>query len=363
MGRKDDDPLFSNRRKRSFRGLITFLLVFLIVIIAVSLVNAFINRQVQTAKLSVTIPSLPSALQGYRILHISDLHGAGFGEGQEGIRSAIQNLKYDLVVLSGDMVGADGSFDGLMSLIDLFQNKVPVILVAGDEDPVPIQTTARVSNQVKAEYILAAEKRGAVYLDEPYALSVGRETLWLCPDDLYTTDQATTEHTLQYNLDMLDKLEDTEDNRAARRAIEYMLSRLERTRESLTRMKSSDIKILVTHIPYRDHQTAELQYQADDGLINNAKPVSLILAGHYNAGQCLIPWLGPVFLPASLGLSSADRWFPGPIKLSGLVTQRGVTQHISPGLGSASIYAPLSWRFFNSPTVTLLTLTNKLVSQ
>ncbi len=363
MGYRDEDPLFSVKRKRSFKGLAVFILILLILTVSTVLVNAFINRQVQAVSLSVTIPSLPSSLQGYRILHISDLHGASFGAGQEGIQAAIRSLKYDLVVMTGDMVGADGDFNALMDLIDLIDERIPVILVAGDEDPVPIQTTARISNQVKAEYILAAEKRGVIYLDEPYALTVGKTTLWLCPDSIYSTDLSTAEHTYQYNLELLNKTEETEDSQAARRAIEYWLKRLDRTRESLMTMKSSDIKILVTHTPYTQARIGELQYAAEGGLVNNATPVSLILAGHYNAGQCLIPGLGPVFIPATLGLDIVDRWFPGDMKLSGLGTLKGITQHISPGLGSAGIYAPMGWRFFNSPTVTLLTLTNKLVAQ
>ena len=363
MGYRSQDPIFYVEKHRSFRGLIILLLILFILSVSLVLVNAFINRQVQTAELSVTIPSLPSSLQGFRILHLSDLHGAIFGEGQEGISAAIKNLRYDIVVLSGDMIGEDGNFDGLMGILDIIDGKVPVFLIAGDEDPAPILSTAHLSNQVKAEYVLAAEKRGAVYLDAPYQLTVGKSILWLCPENVYSTDIASTEHNMRYNLDLLEKSPETDDNAAAKRALEYWLDRLARTSKALEAMKSTDIKICVTHIPYTSSNISDLLYEEGRDLRNNATPVSLVLAGHYNAGQCCIPGLGPVYLPGDLGFYPESRWFPGTKGLSGLVTFRGVTQHISPGLGSASIYSPFSWRFFNSPTVTLLTLTSKLVTQ
>ena len=363
MGYRDQDPLFTIQKKRSFRGLIITVLIILILTVSVTLVNAFINRQVQTQSLSITIPALPSALQGFRILHLSDLHGAFFGEGQEGISAAIKSLRYDIVVITGDMTDAEGGFDGFMQVLDLIGNQTPVFFVPGDEDPYPIHSTAHVSNQVKAEYIMAAEKRGAVYLDAPYALPVGKITLWLCPDAVYTTDIVSTEHSMRYNLDLLDKTPETDDTEAARRALEYWLDRLSRISEALAQMKSSDIKLCVTHFPFNALNVSDLIYEEGRGLRNNATPVSLVLAGHYNAGQCLLPGLGPVFLPADLGLYATDKWFPGGGGLSGLNTIRGITQHISPGLGSARVYAPFSWRFFNSPTVSLLTLTSKLVSQ
>ena len=363
MGYRNEDPIFYVKKHHSFRGLIIILLIIFIFSVSTVLVNAFINRQVQTSQLSVTIPQLPSSLQGFRILHLSDLHGAEFGEGQEGISAAIKNLRYDIVVLSGDMTGTDGNFDGLTGILNIIGGKVPVFLIAGDEDPSPIQSKARLNNQVKAEYVMAAEKRGAIFLDAPYPLTVGKSTVWLCPESVYTTDVTLTEHSIRYNLDLLEKVPETEDTAAEKRALNYLLERLSRTSEALATMKSGDIKICITHAPFTADNISDLLYREGSDLRNNATPVSLVLAGHYNAGQCCIPGLGPVYVPEELGLYPESRWFPGSKGLSGLVTSRGITQHISPGLGSASVYSPFSWRFFNSPTVTLLTLTSKLVSQ
>ena len=363
MKRGWDDPLFTVKQRKSHRGLVIVLLLLLIFVLITGLINAFVNRQVQVVQQSVTIPSLPGGLQNFRILHLSDLHGAYFGKNQEGIASAIRNLRYNIVVITGDSTGQDGDFTALTEVLELIDGQVPVFLVAGDEDPPAIQTTARINRQVKAEYVLAAEKMGAIYLDAPYRLAVNRSTnLWLCPDSLYSSDIENTRQTLEYNLKVFSEAEQTEDTQAAVKAFRYRLDVLAKTEQALAEMKSTDIKLLVTHIPYSESNIGDLMYQEGAGLINNARPVSLVLCGHYVNGQWRIPLAGPVFVPASLGLYPKDTWFPEQRRLAGLRAIRGISQYISPGLGASGLYHPFRFRFMNSPCVTLLTLTNKLVS-
>ena len=139
MGRQYADPIFEHEKiRRRRRGPVVVLLLLVILVTAAALVNGFINRQVQLIRQSVTIPSLSSSLEGFKILHISDLHGAGFGHGQAGIEATLRNVRYNAVVISGDSLSADGNDAQLMQLITLLDKSVPVFLVAGDEDPPPI---------------------------------------------------------------------------------------------------------------------------------------------------------------------------------------------------------------------------------
>ena len=362
MARKYADPIFAREKvRRRHRGPVVFLLLVVILVIALSLVNGFINRQVQLYQQSVTIPSLTSSLEGFRILHISDLHGASFGHGQEGIETAIKAVRYNAVVISGDSLPEDGNDAQLMELITLLDRSVPVFLVAGDEDPTPILSTPNGSEDAKAEYIRRAESFGAIYLDAPYEMQVGRSTLWFCPGTIYDMDVDNTRRSMQDTRRNLSAQPDSEGNRVALRAVDYWLERIDRTEEALRKMKAGDFKVCVTHVPYSNERLSELRYNEADGLRNNAKPVSLVLAGHYNNGQFLLPLAGPVFVPGSAGLYEKDRWFPGPHGLSGLNTMYGISQYISPGLGASRIYRPWSIRFMNPPAVTLITLTSKLV--
>ena len=78
----------------------------------------------------------------------------------------------------------------------------------------------------------------------------------------------------------------------------------------------------------------------------------LILAGHYNGGQWRIPFFRAVYVP-ELG------WFPEDSLVRGISYPGGIPQYISPGLGASGAY-PVRFRMFNTPAVTVLTLTTKL---
>ena len=362
MGRQYADPIFAREKiRRRRRGPAVALLLTVILVTAAALVNGFINRQVQLIRQSVTIPSLSSSLEGFKILHISDLHGASFGHGQEGIEAAIKSLRYHAVVISGDSLSPEGNDAQLMELITLIGRSVPVFLAAGDEDPPPIVSVPHAGDSAKAEYIQRAESFGAVYLDAPYEMQVGKSVLWFCPAPVYDMDVDNSRRSMQDSQRQLLNQPDSAEKSAALQAVGYWLDRIDRTEEALRRMKSGDFKICVTHVPYSQDGLAELRYSEADGLRNNAKPVSLVLAGHYNNGQFLLPPAGPVCIPGSVGLYGQDRWFPGGKGLSGLNTLYGISQYISPGLGAARVYSPWSIRFMNPPAVTLITLTSKLV--
>lgn len=362
MPRQYADPIFARERvRRVHRAPVVILLLLVILLAAAVLVNGFINRQVQLYRQSVTIPSLASSLEGFRILHISDLHGAEFGHGQAGIEAAIRSVRYNAAVISGDSLSRDGNSAQLMQLIALLDKNVPVFLIAGDEDAAPILNTPNGSSSPKAEYIQRAESFGAIWLDAPYAVQAGKAVLWFCPDTVYDMDVDNARVSMQANRTKLLAQPDSESRNAQLRAVDYWLDRIDRTEEALRQMKSGDFKICVTHAPYSQEGLAGLRYNGADGLRNNAKPVSLVLAGHLCGGQFRLPLAGPVCIPKVVGLYPEDRWFPGGGGLSGLSTLYGISQYISPGLGASGAYSPWSVRFMNPPAVTLITLTSRLV--
>ena len=70
MGRSHD-PLFDEgRRKHPFLGFLFLLLV--LVMVTVAVLNTISNSRVSLLKQSVTVPNLPSSLENFRILPISD---------------------------------------------------------------------------------------------------------------------------------------------------------------------------------------------------------------------------------------------------------------------------------------------------
>lgn len=59
-------------------------------------------RSIQVRHHPVAIPGLPSAFEGYRILHLSDLHVDMEQRNTHAISERVRELQYDLCVLTGD---------------------------------------------------------------------------------------------------------------------------------------------------------------------------------------------------------------------------------------------------------------------
>ena len=88
---------------------ISFWPAFLIAIALLLVIVVFVQGGSLTVdEQEVTLVGLPQDLEGYRILHLSDLAGRRFGDAQATIVREIGTLDYDAVFITGDMVGAGG---------------------------------------------------------------------------------------------------------------------------------------------------------------------------------------------------------------------------------------------------------------
>ena len=119
MGRRREEIFRIDRnphRVRRFLGhlLLTVLMLALIAGVA----NFAISRDVALENVYVTVANLPEDLENYSILHLSDLHGATFGERQAGIRNALGSERFSLCVMTGDMLGPEGDTSALEDLLD-----------------------------------------------------------------------------------------------------------------------------------------------------------------------------------------------------------------------------------------------------
>ena len=62
------------------------------------------NCRLETERVTITDPNLPSGFDGLKILQLSDLHGAEFGEKNQDLIDAVAAEAPDLIVLTGDLV-------------------------------------------------------------------------------------------------------------------------------------------------------------------------------------------------------------------------------------------------------------------
>ena len=341
-------------------------MVFVVLFLLLSLVlglNFVNNGHVSLLRQDVTVLQLDKAIEGFPILHLSDLHGARFGEGQRRIRDLLRLESYKAVCLTGDMVGKGGNVEPLLELIKIFPTDVPVFLIAGDNDPPPLETRAHGSPEVKAEYILKAETLGAIYLDSPQMIELGKRRLWFVPASLYQTDLTAADLALKARKAEMEASAEafTPDGAAALRAVDYQIGVLAKTAEARELMDDKDAYVLLSHFPLDAEAVISLHSgEAEQRrAVNFPGRVSLILAGHWNNGQWRLPLVGALRVPA--GTQGLKGWLPDDEDISGLAVVHGVPEYISPGLGSSGAYPFQPFRLFNRPQMTLLKLSSKIM--
>lgn len=354
------DPLFSNA-KHGHPAIVLFFVI-LLIFLAVSFgLNHFNNKRVILLQEKVTVPNLPSSLENFRILHISDLHGLQFGENQQRLIKAFENKPYDIVCITGDVCGKNGEYGPFLELLAHFQaNNKPVYFIPGDEDPNPLIALPHGNDTAKADYILAAESLGAVYLDSPVQITKGKGKLWIYPEWAYTMDVEASAAIMRTRLAELEKQPDSLERTAAITAVTYQLDQMERIIAARRISLETDIHVALTHYPLQLSALEEMLAFTSSENDSYVRSISLILAGHYVGGQWRLPVIGAVRAPKNSGLGTKG-WFPDDEQIVGLASFMGIPQYISPGLGASEAISLPNFRFLNTPSITILTLTSKLI--
>lgn len=91
-------------------------------------------RWPRVSKIDIPIPGLEPGLDGFTILHLSDLHQTRFGPGQKRLLAAIDQSDYDLVALTGDIISCPVPYDFAPIAELLAGLKSPVYAVFGNHD-------------------------------------------------------------------------------------------------------------------------------------------------------------------------------------------------------------------------------------
>ena len=62
------------------------------------------NRALEQTTYSISSEKLPDAFEGFRIVHISDLHNTEFGQDNEKLLKMVAVAKPDLIAITGDVI-------------------------------------------------------------------------------------------------------------------------------------------------------------------------------------------------------------------------------------------------------------------
>lgn len=280
-------------KNKIFKGLMFLFLLFC----AILFFCYWQNNIITTTKISFSDSSIPASFDGYKILHISDLHNKQFGKNQKYLLSKVKKISPDAIFVTGDLIDANKiNIPVAMQFIQQNVQIAPVYYVSGNHE-----AWSGVYPTLKQQLL----ENGVTILDnQRVSLSHQSDTIQLIglSDPAFSSSQALT-----YG-----------DNSEIASLLDILVG------------QSPNYTILLSHRPelfdvYADHS------------------VNLVFAGHAHGGQFRIPFVG--------GLVAPDQGF-FPKLTAGLHTTQNTNMIVSRGLGNSII--PL--RLFNQPELVVVTL-------
>ncbi|MDR0326105.1 MAG: metallophosphoesterase [Oscillospiraceae bacterium] len=295
MPGKREEP--REKRRRS-KGCLVTLILLAAVLFWLPTELYLSNNAPRTEHITVRSSRLPAAFDGFRILHLSDLHEKGFGNGNETLLRMARDAKPDVIAVTGDLIDSAEALYYAETLLPALTSIAPVYYVTGNHEWAADGKTAHAGrNRLITRLETVVWDSGAVWLDSGYdTLERGGERILLA--GLCDPNGPRSEpnvHELRQRID--------------------------------AEHGDSPFTVLLSHRHDLDYTGAGFD---------------VVLTGHAHGGV--------VRLPFTDGLIGPDReWFPRGT--SGVLSQGGVSVVVNRGLGDT--YFP---RFLNRPQVLVVTL-------
>lgn len=268
------------------------LIVFLITAALIWLFIWGSNNWIQTTEYTISSEKLPEAFDGKKIVQISDLHNAMFGNNQKLLIEKVEKAEPDAIFITGDLIDSERyDLDTALILVDALVEMSDVYFVTGNHE-----VAVNKLEDIKAALV----ERGVIYLEnEAVEWEVDGEILQIAGIhdplmDMYYRDE------------------------------EY-------TRDAIaTASLTDDFTLLLAHRP------EQIAVYADN-------EIDIVFSGHAHGGQVRIPGLGGLFAPG-------QGWFPRMTE--GIFENRETQLVLSRGLGNSGF--PL--RILNLPEIVSVTL-------
>ena len=88
----------------------------------------------QTTRAQVGLPGLPQGFDGFKIVHLSDLHGHEYGEGNRELLDRVRAEAPDLIVITGDLIDQKEQLAMVPALARGLAAIAPVYYVTGNHE-------------------------------------------------------------------------------------------------------------------------------------------------------------------------------------------------------------------------------------
>lgn len=114
------------------------LLLWVVVILAVLALGLLWFRWqcwgLQTTHTEVAVSGLPEGFDGFRIVHLSDLHGHEYGEGSEELLKRVYEAEPEIIVLTGDLIDREEQMAMVPALAKGLAAIAPTYYVTGNHE-------------------------------------------------------------------------------------------------------------------------------------------------------------------------------------------------------------------------------------
>lgn len=271
-------------------------LIFLGTIIGLILFCSWQNNSIVVTSFTYENSKIPETFNGFRVVHISDLHNKEFGKGQIKLLKKIEEIEPAIIIVTGDLIDRRK-----------FDLEIAMTFIHGAVEIAPTYYVSGNHEAWSGQYTLIKEQlqEAGVYVLDDLKVTLKRgessiQILGLSDPDFYTSSY----------------LEGTNSS-----PLEGQLAQWS---------QKDDFKLLLSHRP--ELFDIYSKYNTD-----------LIFSGHAHGGQFRVPFVGGLIAPDQ-GLF--------PKYTSGEYTQGDSTLYVSRGLGNSII--PV--RIFNRPQIIVVTL-------
>ena len=89
---------------------------------------------IQTTHTGVELKGLPAGFDGFRIVHLSDLHGHEYGENSEKLLEKVRAQEPELIVITGDLIDREEQLDMVLALAKGLAAIAPTYYVTGNHE-------------------------------------------------------------------------------------------------------------------------------------------------------------------------------------------------------------------------------------
>lgn len=152
-------------------GCLTALIILALIAAAAAFLIKDSRDDLEISRYEVKSQKLPESFDGFKIVQLSDLHGAEFGEDGMGLVEKVEELEPDIIALTGDFVTDEGDLAAVEKLAARLTELCPVYFVSGNHE-------FGSGLAVKVRNIL--ERAGVKYLSNEYlTISRGEDEILL----------------------------------------------------------------------------------------------------------------------------------------------------------------------------------------